>query len=246
MKIQLAIFYLTIIGYVSCITSKSVKAPAYSKVQLTFIMPYAISPALVDTTPVVVGVIYAGDYIMYEFQRREIGSVNDRLLYDTAKLEYFVFSKNRNYGYLYQSLNDVKALKLESDSILKKRGLKAFNLKQNFNSNSYVRYLQSGKNEVMYVYDTKEQDGNIDSAYLYFNKDYKSIKYSISPKLDSLFDSKFYKMEFLAKKYTGEASDYINRFRIISLKMEPVPVTNGKELDMFFEQFQKMETASKP
>jgi hypothetical protein len=246
MKIQLVILYIVIIGCISCITSKSKKASAYSKVQLTFIMPYAISPVLVDTTPVIVGIVYVGDYVMYELQRRKINSLNEKPLHDTIKIEYFVFNKKQHFGYLYQSLNDDNAVKLSADSILNKRGLRAFSLKPGFNSNSYVRYLQRSKNEVMYVYDTKEPDGNIDSAYLYFNKEYKSIQYSISAKLDSSFDSKFFRMEFLAKKSTGENADYINQFRMISLTMKPVPVTNEKELDAFFERYKKMEAALKP
>jgi hypothetical protein len=246
MKIKLFVIAAIIIVSLGCVMFKANNGPKYSKVELTFLMPYMVTPTLIDTMPEIRRVLYAGDYLLYEISSRQIG-FDSVLMYDTLLYTYYVHKKNEQYGYTFSSLADTaKGKKINVDSVITSAGLKPYPLSPGYNIGSYTRSIKKDDGDMVYVYYAGGDSSRIDSVYYYLNKKYTGLKYVFSAHFDSFFNSKLYKMELLSIPYTGENAAYVNRFRMLRFEMTPIPITNEKELDAFFERYKKMEAALKP
>jgi hypothetical protein len=209
-------------------------------------MPHIASPTIVDTMAYVDRVVYAGDYRLYEISSRQIG-VDSVLLYDSLLFTYYVHRKDEQFGYIFNSLADTaSAKKINVDSVIINAGMKPLVIPPQFKIDGYARSIKKGDSEMVYAYYVGGDSSKIDTAYFYYNTAYIGVKHSLSPTLDSSFKSKLYKIEYLAQEYSGENAAYINQFRKVIFKMKPVPVTNEKELDAFFERYKKIEAALKP
>jgi hypothetical protein len=245
MKINLFAVAAVFIASLGCMVYKTRQQPKYSKVELSYVMPYMVNPTFVDTMPVMRRVLYAGDYQLYEISSRQVG-FDSVLLYDSLLFTYYVHKKNEQYGYTFTSLADTATGKrIDVDSVITSAGLKPFPLKPGYNMGSFTRSIKKEPGKAVYVYYVGGDSSRIDSAYYYLDTAYRNIKYSLTPSFDSFFNSKMYKLELLAIPYAGENAAYINRFRKLTFEMKPLPVNNQKELDAFFERYKKIEAAAK-
>lgn len=239
MKFLLTCFFITAISC-SLVVGKSKKqVHHYSKSSITYMLPVRVKPDLVDVANIKFNVIYAGDYRLYEFKsRKTIGEAVDdtvRLVKDTIINEYFVYKLGNTHGFHLMQLTDGFLNKQRVDSFLTARALYKIRVDAIKEHASLVRSFYSN-DDMVEVYNPEKNNG-IDSVYFYYNKGKRDIAFSLSQKLDSLHQSKLYKMMVLTPKDTTAYADYANKYRWISLELASQPIDNKAILDAFFARF---------
>jgi hypothetical protein len=220
-----------------CFAAGSQKHIKFHKVNVLYKLPVVFNDSaemIIDSTCI----LYAGDYMLYELPYRKTEEIDNVLILDTMLNNFFVHKKGAEYGLLLQTINDSTGKRLPVDSMLKNRVKKNFDILYLFaiedKEKSYKNRSDSILLNVMAL-----NDQYFDSAYLYFNTKLQSQPYSLSEKVDSIYNSKLYKVDILMKKNTSVNAKYLNNFRHLSLEFSVLPVTNEAELDRFFDRIKK-------
>jgi len=185
-------------------------------------------------------VSYFKQYVLYELPYHKTHEINNELVYDSVKFEYFILNSKRDYGYLIKSENDsFSHFNIRKDSILNTRAYFYFDT---LKKEDLFREMTMKKEDKISVGKEKEIHKYIfdhyfyDSAYFYFDKSLKQIKFSFSKSLDSTYDSKLYKMQMFIKHNKSQDTIsalkdfYINSFEIIK---EPV----SEEVKKLFKRY---------
>lgn len=163
-----------------------------------------------------------------------------QLIYDSVKYEYLIEDINKKYGYLVKNYKDIFLKINNKDSILERafKGLDGnffdFELLKLYDK----RIIKRSKNKFILKYLT--HDKFYDSIYLYFDKDLINYNFSISNKLDSINNSKFYKLElFIKNDSLKKLYPMFKEFFINSLEVSTNENDNDKEQNLrnLFERF---------
>jgi hypothetical protein len=235
--LKIITFFCVIILIAGCFAAGSQKSIKFHKVNVLYKLPFVFGDSaeiIIDSTCI----LYAGDYMLYELPYRKREEVDNVLVLDTMLYNYFVHKKGAEYGFLLQTLNDSSGKKLSADSMLKNRVKKNFDIPYLFKVENKAKSYSRENDSLLYKVLVLD-DLYFDSAYLYFNKKLQLQPYSLSEAVDSLYDSKLYKIEILLKKYTSANAAYLNNFRHLSLEFSVLPVTNEAKLAQFFERIKK-------
>lgn len=241
MKFILSTLVITAISCSLFVGKAEYQPKDYSKEHVTYLLPIRVRPDFVDMAKVQFNIIYADGYRLYEFRsRKTIGEAVDdtiRLVKDTMINEYFVYKLGDTYGFHLMQLTDSFLNKQRVDTFLTARALYKIKVDAIRAHASLTRtYYSNG--DMVQVYNPEKNDG-IDSIYLYYNNSKRDIKFSLSQKLDSQYQSKLYKMMALTSKDTTAYADYANQYRWISIELSSQPIDNKIELDTFFARFKK-------
>jgi hypothetical protein len=218
------------------------------RIQYSLTMPSIINGYYaVDTAPKVYRIIDAGDCVLYElphfesFEENEIdsnGQIKAVAYKDTFYFDLFVFRKTDSYGYMVKNLADSFCNRKKIDSVIGVRTFKDLDVANMLQMGAnFDQVVKQSKNVFIRKYVAK--DTAYDSLYYYFDNRLKTIAYSISPRLDSSFHSKVYKLEGLLKKDTSARGTYLNRYKKIVFQLSEIEVPNQKEFTNFFARFKK-------
>ena len=176
---------------------------------------------------------------IYELPYRESFYMNGSYKADSARTEYFVFNRNDDYGYLFNTHKDssgsrlkiqetiaAKTLsRLQIDTLLKYAEQRRFITKYKYNEN--LKKVSYGLMHPQY-----------DSVFFYFDKELKSVDYTLSKKLDAMYNSKLYRVELLLSPHTSIPAGYAQRFRKISIQIKTSPVENPDDIKAFCNRLQ--------
>ena len=151
---------------------------------------------------------YYDSYKLYELPYHLTQEVDNALIYDSVKYDYFVHNIKNSFGFLLKALNDSFVKKFRTDSIL----LRSYNGGNSLNGDILSRLkitnsivLNADSEKLIYKYIV--EDKMYDSVYLYYNKNLKDIELALSSYRDSVVNSKLYKVQFFIKK--GKIASYI-------------------------------------
>ncbi|MBK7884307.1 MAG: hypothetical protein IPJ81_11305 [Chitinophagaceae bacterium] len=166
------------------------------------------------------------DYTLYEQPTIYNEFYNDELIKDNIYYQYFIFKKNDKAGYWYDSLSAKKitrSVKLDSynDSLVSIIT----------NSDSIV--------EEKYINKIKFDETYCDTTVFYYSKNYKNIGYSLSKELDSLKNSKVFKIRLIYNKYKSAAYGVIMPQREFLFEFKKAEVTNEKAIIDFVNRHVK-------
>jgi len=238
------ILFILIITAISCslfVGKAKYQPKEYSKVHVTYLLPIRAKPDFIDMAKVQFNIIYVDGYRLYEFKsRKTIGEAVDdtiRLVKDTIINEYFVYKLGDTHGFHLMHLTDSFLNKQRVDTFLTERALYKIKVDAIRAHASLARtYYSNG--DMVQVYNPEKNDG-IDSIYFYYNNSKRDIKFSLSQKLDSQYQSKLYKMMVLTPKDTTAYADYANKYRWISIELSSQSIDNKAALDSFFNRLKK-------
>lgn len=80
-----------------------------------------------------------------------------------------------------------------------------------------------------------------DSVFFYYNNTLKHLPFSFSKRLDSVYDSKLYKIETTFKRDTSKNALAFNKFRTATwILQEPKDFKNKAEILGFFKKIESM------
>ena len=164
-----------------------------------------------------------------------------------AVFEYFIFTKKNQKGFIYEWENSFsKPILFDVDSF------KQFDLFGNLTFEKLINpkydfLIEEVKNEnnktllMKYANSQKKDDSFPDSTYLYFDDRLSEIPFALSPELDSLADSKLYKIKFIfgvdekVKSNTGRVS------RSFVIELKKVEKFNPDTVKMIYSRYLKDE-----
>ncbi len=176
-----------------------------------------------------------GDVTMYELPYWESFSENDSLISETSAYEYFVFRNNEKDGYLLRRLEDTIKRKVNKDSLLSLRAYYGNNFDSMLNLKNSHR-VEAGKNGKFSIKYPKPNP-LLDSIAAYFDVSKKNLKYTLAPKLDSIYASKLFKVVFWQSAKALLNKDKIDTPLIATIEIKPEVIKNPKPLYKFFNRF---------
>ncbi len=240
------LFFLFIINllaiFCSCVISNKHSANNITRIIVSTKSPDRIVDNRVELFVNDFYISYFGQYLLYELPYHKTYEINNKLIYDSLKYEYFVYNTNNKFGYSLKNSGDSFKIKINADSILQTRAyggtwdmgdifkeleIKTFNKYSSGHSKITCRYTF---NNIFY-----------DSANFYYDKDIKDIKFSLSKSLDSANNSKLYKIEMFLRKDRAATALNLKDFYINSIEIKKVPVVNENELKKLFQRFLLVE-----
>ncbi|GAB2836097.1 hypothetical protein [Ferruginibacter profundus] len=194
-------------------------------------------------------VTYNGNYTIYELPYHKTYSINERLVYDSAKYEYFICNENNKQGFLLKDIRDSLSKKIAGDSILAARAFNGDN--RNFNMADSLKAL--GKTTIVreHLSENKFIDkyyfanpNFYDSAYFYYSNELRNIRFTISNTLDSVNDSKLLKVQYFIKHDDSKTASKFKSFYINSLEIQNAPSPDESALKDLFDRFIAQEKIS--
>lgn len=180
---------------------------------------------------------------IYELPYHKTYEIDNRLIYDSVKYEFFICTADNNLGYLLKEPSDSFSIKIKGDSILNTRayggdGLTKGDLFKELKIESTKKVIEDNE-KLLYRYTFINQV--YDSAYFYYNSYLKDIKFSFSRPLDSTNNSKLNKIELFIKHNGPNTPAQLKAFYINSFEISIAPSENEQELKNLFERFIKQE-----
>jgi hypothetical protein len=197
-------------------------------------------------------VIYKdANYVVYKGGNRFVNSksevdrdgrqISEKITLDTIKSYYIVYHIKNSYGYLYDSINTIKPLRISIDSFQRVKLFKDFPF---YTANDIVKASEKN-NTVPYLIEKtapkdKPDDTYPDSSYYYYTKGFKNAAYTFSKQMDSARNMKLYKVRliYVPIKKGGKYDFDVPRreFNFELRKAKPAP-----EIPKLIERFKAME-----
>ena len=180
-------------------------------------------------------------YITYEIPYHLTSEIDNILIYDSLKYEFFIYDSTKNYGYLFRNLTDTLAKQIIKDSLLKSRAMmdiEMSSVEKIFKITSNSETING--NEIIHKYYIL--DTLTDSSYYYYKPHINNNRFSLSRILDSRYNSQLYKIILFYKK--GIFSDKDSGiFDGLKMEIKKVPLTNLAQMKILIakiEQGQKV------
>lgn len=222
--------------FCACAVSNKLFEDNITKIKVTTKIAGRIVEDHGETIVIEFYISYYKQYAIFELPYHVTSEVDNVLIYDSTKYDYFVCSLNNKTGYLLKNPTDSFGKKIEGDSILKNRaygggGTDTFRLEgltiksiKKLNSDSSIIYR--------YLYN---DNSFYDSAYLHLDKKLKGISFSFDKSLDSINDSKLSKIQLFLKHGGSQDNPNLKDFYINSFEIAKVP--SGNDIKSLFDRF---------
>jgi hypothetical protein len=182
---------------------------------------------------------YYKQYIVVELSYHVTSEINNKLIYDSIKYEYFVCNPVNKFGYLLKNISDSFKVKINGDSILRTRAYNGVGMDSvKFSDVGGVKSIQKLHTSSGLIHKYLFNNDNFyDSAYFYYDEKLKWVPFSADKVLDSMNNSKLFKLEFFIKHDTAGVTPNLKDFFINSLEISEEQVTNKNGLKILFERF---------
>ncbi|EHQ30350.1 hypothetical protein Mucpa_6294 [Mucilaginibacter paludis DSM 18603] len=216
--------------------------------KLEFIKPDNAEMVVMQDT---LGIIYYGNYIAYQIPNeftlsnvnmdKDQNVISENVIREETKYSYMVYNKNKNYGYMFDSIGAIKAAKVSVDSFLLKRAFKNFPF---YNSVIDSLVSTSTKNESLVetrICKEKKDESFNDTIHYFYKKGFEKIDYTFSKYLDSTRNLKLYKIQMIFNPIPKGKYAFAVPKREFLFELKPNETFNSKELTVFFENFKKRE-----
>ena len=157
------------------------------------------------------------------------------------KQKYLIYNIKSKLGKWYDSINAVKPVVVSVDSILRQKALKGFPF---FNStnDTLISSVYSRTGNIFqekHTYKVKKDDSYCDSIFYYFNNDLKTIPFSYSRDLDSLRNSKVYKIKMIYNPIPKGKYAFPVPERQFNFQFQKVDIPNKNEIYLFIKDFER-------
>jgi len=227
---------------ITCIVNKKRLENDITRIRVTTKIPEKIVDEKGQTIVIDFYVSYYRQYMIYELPYHKTFEINNRLIYDSIKYQFFICNTKKN-GYLIKSPVDTFTRRIIGDSILLANayGGSGWDTLDIFRELKISNITKLSGNDKKIIYKYTFQNEFYDSAYFYYNRDLKDIKFSFSKKLDAANNSKLNKVELFLKHDANNTPPQLKDFYVNSLEIAKAPGENEQELKNLFERFVKDE-----
>ncbi|MEI7735205.1 MAG: hypothetical protein WCI49_07040 [Ferruginibacter sp.] len=224
-----------------CLKIKTEKDIPFIRLNFSYISPDKVTDTNTYSFSTSVFISYYGDYRLYELSYNKTAEVDNVLLYDSVKYDYFVHNVDSGYGYFLKNMNDSFKIRYRNDSILQR----SFNGGKKYTADfmTEVKIIKSdtisaSKQEQIYRYVLN--DKIYDSVYLYYDERLRNIDFSFSVYRDSMANSKLCKARWFLKN--PKTASYIpENFYENVAEIKLAPATNRQALINLIERYKKAE-----
>lgn len=181
---------------------------------------------------------YYGQYLLYELPYHKTYEINNELIYDSVKYEFFICDHDTKAGYLLKNISDSLKMKIKGDSILRTRAYYGSADMTDAFAELKIKTLDKlSIINTITIYKYTFDNNFYDSAYFYYCKDLTGIEFSFSRSLDSIYNSKLCKIQLFIKKDSSVTSPELKDFFINSFEIRKAPVTNAGGIKDLFDRF---------
>jgi hypothetical protein len=239
-----------VLVYIALVTTScSNKIINLERVKCSFRMPIGINDGIGEKEKIDIFISHYSHYTLYEIpyhntlSERVIGE-EGKMIYDSLKYNYFILNDKNKYGYyLEKSILDSFNRKInKDDNVLKNRTFdesgEAVNVK-----NLGAKKIEIIKtNASKFIVKHLIEDKYYDSAYLYFDKNEKDLRFYLSKSQDSIYGAKFYKIEmFLKNDSLKKANPHLKDFFINSYEIKKEKSIDEESLINLFKRFEAFD-----
>jgi hypothetical protein len=226
----------------SCVVNKQNSGNTITRIMVSYISPDRVINNKGESFIYDFYISYYRQYRLYELPYHKTLEIDNRLIYDSTKFDFFIYNTTNKFGYLLKGPTDSFKVKMSSDSILKLRALGGTwdiaDFFKEVKNKSLCKLTDINESEVYrYIFENEFYD----SAYFYYKKDLKNIEFSISKTLDSSYDSKLYRVQHFIKHNGASITPALKDFYINSIEFDKKPAANENEIKALFERFIKEE-----
>lgn len=238
---------LLMLGFLnSCLLSTGNKGNNYTRIKIIYKSPDYIMNDKEHWFEVEKFITYNSDYTICELPYNKFYTVNDSLVYDSLKYEYFICNEMNRTGFLLNKITDSLTNKISADSILKTRVYNgnvdiADSLKTMGKATILREKISENKFLIKYYF---LEHHFYDSAYFYYSNELRNIKYTISKSLDSINNAKLIKVQYFIKHDESKTPEKFKNFYINSLEIQNAPAPDEGPLKILFDRFIAVEKKS--
>lgn len=187
-------------------------------------------------------VSYYNQYVLYELPYHKTYEIDNKLIYDSLKYEFFIYNSNNEYGYCLKNQNDSFVLRVNKDSVLKARAYGGNVEIEAIFKEVKIKSLNNLNNDGQTCIYKYEFDNDFyDSAYFHYDTALKEIRFSLSKSFDSANNSKLYKVQLFLKQDRSAAALNLKDFYINSFEIRKAKSKNEIVLKRLFDRFIKEE-----
>jgi hypothetical protein len=230
-------FIIFLIFLISCSSKYSNRQEQIKRIKISAIMPVEIINGYGIKDTLAIFASYFNKYRIYELHYHNTMEVDNKLIYDSSKYDYFINNSDKDFGYFLKNISDSFIKKINSDSILCKRafcGGKGQSTSEPDTLNPILIVTKQKKS----IYKLLPGSGVYDSLYFYYDDTLTDIDFSWSKHYDSMYNSKLYKIEmFIHPNFTDEKNPNLKDYYISSFEIKSEPVKNEEELKKLFDRF---------
>ncbi len=192
-----------------------------------------------------INLYFHNNLILYQIPYRIDSAYNGKHIETKIVNQFFVCEKNHKEGYIYDEHRLYRNKKISTDSVLNKFGFTNVKKFYQLFEKGSLMLVATNKNSVtgvlqeIYIPKEKVDISYCDSAFFYFSEKLKEIDFSFIKELDSIKQSKLFRIKLLynstfSKEYRVNVSK-----REFNFEFKEMPVTNSKEILDYFERFRK-------
>jgi hypothetical protein len=133
---------------------------------------------------------------------KDYNEIDNKLVRVDTAYRYLIYKEKDKFGYQFDSVDFKKPEKVNIDTFGINRLWKDFIFFQKKLDTLVEKQIDSNGNIVLekYIYKHRYGDSYADTIYYYFNKSMKGVRFSFSPVMDSLSDSKLVKVRYIYNK----------------------------------------------
>lgn len=174
-------------------------------------------------------------------------SISDENILTETRYNYFVYRSGSRYGIWYRSAESDSNKRLSVDSALSTKGT-PINLQSIIYSpnDSLIEKLNMNNGTIFiekYIPKTKPDESYNDTTLLYYSKEMKPIKFSLSPYLDSLRDAKLFKVQLTSNETYSQKYSITMPKRDLVYAIETLTTIDKNKLKTLLQRFQRDEKA---
>ena len=154
--------------------------------------------------------------------------------------QYLIFKKNKNTGFLYDSTFNKKISSEIVEEVLRKKYFYKSHFEIDDNVELYqISEFNANEKIVKYLTKVKKDISYPDTTIYYFSKKFTDCDFSLNHYMDSLFQSKLFKVRFIFNSSTiGNSSELIPK-RELSVEKNVIENVRENSLINFLERFSK-------
>src|SRR4030095_5053398 len=166
-------------------------------------------------------VFYFKDLVLYKIPYKLILENSKAIESIEVRFNYFIYRKNSEFGYYYDTLKLIKEKRFSVDSFLTLKAFRGFNFYDRKNDSIVGRrILLNGDIVESYLPRIRYDQSYGDTTFLYYTDRFKGVDYSFSKELDSVKNLKVFKVRiaYASQFYTGYQFKFPKREYLFEMK----------------------------
>jgi hypothetical protein len=223
-------------------------APAeMTKIQVTSWFEIGDTTGGVNTFKDTLYIYYKDKYVLYELPYRQIYLKENKSDMGNREFDYFVHTNGAVSGWRFRSLTDMnKGRKANVDSLVKKAAFAGSATRSLVDEYTLLNVKDDNAADdtfiKKYYMSLPEDDNYPDTVLLYFSNRLKNIDYPLSRDMDSLTNSKLYRLKAIYRQRYYSEYKKLMPARVIEIKFEKIDsIENRDAINKVFDAFEKLK-----